>query len=327
MTVQVTIVGLGQIGTSIGLALAEHKQILYRVGHDRDLGIARRAEKMGALDKVMINLPASVRNADLVILSLPIDQIRETLSLIGEDLRESAVVMDTGPVKEVVAGWAKELLPEGRYYIGLTPVLNPIYLHDLDSGLSAAHPDLFRGGLVAIVSPPGVPSEAIKLAADLTRLLGAAPMFVDPLEIDGLMAATHILPQLMAAALLNATVDQPGWREGRKVAGRSYAEVTSPLTQLSDHKSLRSAALLNRENVLRVMDGLIAALQVIRSDIEEEAEESLDERLSRARRGREEWWKQRLTSDWIGEETPAQETPTASEWFGRILGLGRRPKK
>src|SRR3990172_1278709 len=164
MAVQVTIIGLGQIGTSIGLALAEHKQILHRVGHDRDLGIARRAEKRGAPDKVMITLPAAVREADLVILSLPIDQIRETLSLIGQDLKESAVVMDTGPVKEVVASWAKELLPEGRHYVGLTPVLNPVYLHDLDSGLNAAHPDLFRGGLVAIVSPPRVPPPATQTA-------------------------------------------------------------------------------------------------------------------------------------------------------------------
>jgi prephenate dehydrogenase len=297
------------------------------VGHDRDLGIARRAEKMGALDKVMINLQAAVREADLVILSLPIDQIQETLSVIREDLKENAVVMDTGPVKEVVASWAKELLPEGRYYVGLTPVLNPVYLHDLDSGLNAAHPDLFRDGMVAIVSPPRVPSEAIKLAADLTRLLGAKPMFVDPLEIDGLMASTHILPQLIAAALLNTTVDQPGWREGRKVAGRAYAEVTSPIAQLTDHRSLRSAALLNRENVLRVMDGLIAALQVIRGDIQGEAEEALDERLGRARRGREEWWKQRLTSEWVGEEAPSSETPSASEWFGRLLGLGKKPKQ
>jgi prephenate dehydrogenase len=206
-------------------------------------------------------------------------------------------------------------------------VLNPVYLHDLDSGLNAAHPDLFRDGMVAIVSPPRVPSEAIKLAADLTRLLGAKPMFVDPLEIDGLMASTHILPQLIAAALLNTTVDQPGWREGRKVAGRAYAEVTSPIAQLTDHRSLRSAALLNRENVLRVMDGLIAALQVIRGDIQGEAEEALDERLGRARRGREEWWKQRLTSEWVGEEAPSSETPSASEWFGRLLGLGKKPKQ
>jgi prephenate dehydrogenase len=149
MAVQVTIIGLGQIGTSIGLALGEHHELVYRVGHDRELGIARKAEKMGALDKVMINLPSAARQADLILLCLPMDQIRETLALIAPDLKDSAVIMDTGPAKEVVAGWAAELLPAGRHYIGLTPVLNPVYLHEVDAGVDAARPDLFRGGVMA----------------------------------------------------------------------------------------------------------------------------------------------------------------------------------
>ncbi len=114
-------------------------------------------------------------------------------------------------------------------------------------GLEAARADLFQGGLMAIVTPATTNSAAIKLAADLTRLLGAMPLFADPLEVDGLMAATHLLPQLMAAALLNATVDQPGWREGRKFAGRAYAEATAPAVLPWDSHSLAAAALLNRE--------------------------------------------------------------------------------
>mgnify|MGYP001820849548 FL=1 len=110
----------------------------------------------------MINLPSAVEDADLVLLSLPMDQIHETLSVIAPELKPGAVVMDTGPVKEVVAGWALEMLPEERYYVGLTPVLNPEFLHGIESGVDAAHADLFRDGLVGIVSPPGVPSEAIK---------------------------------------------------------------------------------------------------------------------------------------------------------------------
>lgn len=326
MTVQITIVGLGQIGTSIGLALADHKELVRRVGHDREIGISRRAEKMGALDKSMVNLPAAVRDADIVLLSLPMDQIRETFDVIATDLKAGAVVMDTGPVKEVVASWAKELLPSERYYIGLTPVLNPEYLHGVDSGVDAAHPDLFLGGLMAIVSPPAVPSEAIKLAADLTRLLGADPLFADPLEMDGLMAATHTLPQLMAAALLNATVDQPGWRERRKVAGRAYAEVTGPIVHPASPETLRDTALLNRENVLRMIDCVIASLQSIRNDIDKEDAEAIDERLKRARRNREEWWKQRLTANWIGEEVPTIEAPKTSDLFGRLLGIRRKPK-
>jgi prephenate dehydrogenase len=114
MTIQITIVGLGQIGTSVGLALADQAELVQRIGHDRELGIARKAEKMGALDKVAINLPSAVEEADIILLSLPVDQIRETLNVIKEDIKEGAVVMDTSPVKPAVAGWASELLPTGR---------------------------------------------------------------------------------------------------------------------------------------------------------------------------------------------------------------------
>jgi len=146
MTVQITILGLGQIGGSIGLALAEQKEVLTRVGHDLDVKNARRAEKMGVVDKIEINLPKAIRNADIVLLSLPVDQMRETLEFIAPDLREGAVIMDTGPAKEVVASWTAQYLPEGRFYVGLTPVLNPAYLYSPEAGLQAAHADLFTGG-------------------------------------------------------------------------------------------------------------------------------------------------------------------------------------
>jgi len=332
MTVQMTIIGLGQIGASIGLAISTEKNLVQRTGYDLDRDTVRRAEKMGAIDQAVYSLPLSVKDADLIILSLPLDQIQDTLIEIGPKLKQGAVVMDTGPVKEVVATWAGKLLPAERHYIGLTPVINPAYLHEIDSGLDAAHADLFRGGLIAIAAPPRTPSEAIKLAADLTRLLGSTPMFADPLELDGLMAATQVLPQLLAAGLLNATVDQPGWREGRKLAGKSYAETTAAIAQIRDIQALQAAALLNRENILRVLDSTLAALQAIRADIANEQVDSLSERLERARQGREAWWKQRQAGDWLNiENPPSQEALTTSQAFSRMLGFGfgkrSKPKK
>ena len=126
MTIQITIIGLGQIGASIGLALAENKEMFERIGHDKDPLVARKAVKLDAIDRFAINLPASVREADIVILALPMDQIRDTLAIIATELREDAVIMDTGPVKEVVSAWAGELLPPKRHYVGLTPVLTRI---------------------------------------------------------------------------------------------------------------------------------------------------------------------------------------------------------
>lgn len=327
-SIKITIIGLGQVGASVGLSLGQHKGMFYRLGYDQDLGAARKAEKMGAVDRVAINLPASVREADIVFISVPFHQVRETLSVIAEDLKDDAVIMEAGPLKEVVLGWAKELLPRGRHFIGLTPVINPAYLHEGETGVEAAHADLFHKGIIGIVTPPRTASEAIQLAADLTRLLGAEPLFADPLELDGLMATTHTLPQLMAAALLNATVDSPGWREARKIAGSAYADGTRPCTLAQEAKNLSASALYNRVNVVRALDNVIASLQALRDDIANQNASSLEMRLDRARKGREQWLKQRLEANWAHEEAPdlIRSTSATSEILGRLFGLRRRQK-
>ncbi len=153
MTIQITIIGLGQIGASFGLALQSQQEQLKRVGHDKELSIARQAEKMKAVDRVEGNIHKAVRDADLVLLCLPVGQLQETMQLIAEDLKEGAVVMDTGPAKEMASAWAAELSRLARYYIGLTPVINPGYLHTTETGIDAARPDLFQGGTMAIVTP------------------------------------------------------------------------------------------------------------------------------------------------------------------------------
>ncbi len=326
MTIQITIIGLGQIGASFGLALQSRQEQLKRVGHDKEISIARQAEKLKAIDRVEVNLHRAVREADLVLLCLPVGQIHETMQMIAEDLKEGAVVMDTAPAKEMASAWAAELFPAGRYYIGLTPVLNPSYLHATESGIEAAHEDLFQGGLMAIVAPHQSESAAIKLAADLTHLVGAKPLFADPAEIDGLMSATHLLPQLLAAALLNLTIDQPGWREGKKVAGRAYAEASAPIAHLAnDPESLGASSILNRENLLRLLDGVIASLVDMRGDIDAKDEKSLNERLKRAREGREIWWAERQTGNW-GDGAAEVGIPETPGVFGRMFGIGKNPK-
>jgi prephenate dehydrogenase len=327
MTVQITIVGLGQIGASIGLALAGRQDLVYRVGHDRESGIARQAEKKGALDKVVVNLPAAVHNADIVMLALPVDQIRDTLNIIKEDLKIGAVVMDTSLAKQAVMNWVAELVPAERHYIGLMPAVNALYLHEAETGIEAAHADLFRNSLIGIVASPSVNSEAIKLAADLVKLIGATPLFADLMELDGLMAKTQILPQLMAAALLDATLDQPGWVEARKLAGKSYTQVTAPILIPTEASSLQAATMLNRVNVVRLLDELVASLQAMRAEIAGEDSVGLSRRLEHARIGREEWWSQRLADRWPGDETPSVKAPTTAEVFGQLIGLRKRQQK
>jgi prephenate dehydrogenase len=328
MAIQITIIGLGQIGASVGLALGDQKNIITRVGHDKEPEVSRRAKQIDAVDRTEYNLFSAVAGADLVLLTLPTDQIKETLKLIGPELREGAVVMDTALAKETVGEWASQYLPAERHYIGLIPIINSAYLHELDTGIEAAHVDLFQKGLMAIVSQPDTNPEAIKLAADLTRLIGSTPLFADAAEMDGIIASTHLLPQILAAALLNVTVDQPGWYEGRKLAGRAYAEATSAMLQPTSPESLASSAIYNPENTIRVINGLIAVLHNMRDDLQNQDIQSLTERLERAQTGREIWWNQRQADDWVNEEFPGTgELPKAGDVFGNLLGIRRKTKK
>jgi prephenate dehydrogenase len=328
MTVQLTIIGLGQIGASIGLALENQPDKVTRTGSDFNTKVMQQAKKMGAVDKTTLNLNSAVRNADLVILALPLDQVREMVEVIGPALKKGAVLIDTAPIKAAVVNWAGQNLPEGCSYIGLTPVLNPRYLHSEAYGIAAAKADLFHDGLFAIITPPRSNEQVVKLAVDLIHLLGANPLFVDAYEIDGLMATTHILPQLMSAALLNAALDKPGWNEARKVAGRAFAEVTGPAAHLDEVEALVAAAINNRENVIRKLDDIIAALQAFRHDISQEDTEALTAGLKNAKAGVSQWWQERGAGNWMAVESPkAEALPSSSDVIKNLFGFGSRRKK
>jgi predicted component of type VI protein secretion system len=124
---------------------------------------------------------------------------------------------------------------------------------------------------------------------------------------------------------VNATVDQPGWQEGQKIAGRAYAEASAPIGHLSEPKTLSAAALLNREHTLRWIDGVLAALQALRNDINAQDAENLEKRLERARRGRGRWWQERQAGDWAAAEaTPPIHIPTSTDFFGKLFGRGTK---
>ncbi|GAB4580130.1 MAG: hypothetical protein Fur0022_28690 [Anaerolineales bacterium] len=335
MTVKITIIGLGKIGTSIGLALAKHTNQLYRIGHDLHPENARRAQKSGAIDKVTYNLPASVEDADIVVLALPVDQIRETMQIITPDLKEGVVVMDTAPAKQAVSAWAQEFLKPGRYYVGLAPAICSQYLFDTQLGGEGAREDLFQKGVMGIVAPRGTASAAIKLATDLVTLLGAKPLFMDMAEVDSLMSAVHLLPQLLAISLANVTINQPGWLEGRKIAGALFAQSTHPLAAGDTPEALTQAVQLNQEYVTRLLNMLIEQF-VFWRDMAQTAEKTgspapengetpgnpLLQKLKTARTARSEWLEERALGEWQ-EKMPQPEMPTAAAEMRRWF-FGRR---
>ena len=319
MTVQITIIGLGQVGASIGLALKEREASVHLMGHDKDTRSAKAAQDAGAVDTHKYNLPDSVKDARIVILALPLSEVRETLEVIGPDLQEGTLVIDTAPAKGMVESWAKELIPQGRFYVGLFPAIHPDLLHDINYGVKAARADLFEQGIMVLTAPQGTPENIFKLTTDLITLLGSLPLLMDTIEADGLLGKVQILPQLASAALLHATLDQPGWQEGKKLAGKPYAAVTSGLAYHDDSASLREAALENRENTVRLLNSYITSLLQLRDDIEANDSDAVGSYLDNAWFGRTHWFEERIDAEWLNKEAQKIDAPSFGDRVNQML--------
>ncbi len=311
--VAITIIGLGKIGTSIGLALKAAGVPVTLTGHDREPDRTREALRRKAIDKGEWNLPRSVEGADLVILALPLAEIRETLQHIREDLRPNAVVMDTASVKAPVLAWAQEILPDTVHFVGGHPILR-----DVQPGQEHARADLFQGTLFALCPAPETTAKAVQLAADVVTALGAQPLFLDIREHDSMMAAVEHLPQLLALALAHTVIGEPAWREMRRLAGGVF-EAATYLSE-SDPAAVLAPLLANREHLQGWLDRLLERLAWWRDQLAaEDAAERLEEVVAPLMEARARWIIAAQTGVW--EEKPAtRERFSFVDWlFGQSL--------
>ncbi len=324
---RVTIIGLGCVGTSMGLALRQQGPELEIVGHDISQDNARHAQQAGAVTKTHWNLPASVEKAALVIMALPLPAVRETMELVGKDLEEGCVVTDTASLKAPAIAWARQYLPAHVHFAPGAPVrgVDAVIGHPL-VGPEAGRADLFKGGIYCITPTADTTPEAIATLEGLARVLEARPYFLEPSEYDGLQAGIADLPALVAAALLRSTVDSPGWSDMRKVAGHPFATATALLA--SDPHACQQSALLNRENLLRRLDLLIAELRRFRRWLAEDGEVMPDDTYFQAAESRTRWINEKARGDW--QDFPQiGEVPSAGERATQLLLGGlftRRPR-
>jgi len=325
MTINFTIIGLGQIGASIGLGLAEQKDKIIRNGHDPEPTLAKKMQKEGAVDRVFFNLPESVRDADVVILVLPVGQVEDTLKYIAEDLRQGAVVIDTSPIHAGVIALAKKYLPPDRHFVSAYPVVSPLYIEEYSTDAGKPHADLFDNSEFLVAAEKTTHPDALKLVEDLASLLKAKIYISDPVEADGISARVELLPRLVSTAFVHSTIDQAGWKDNRRSAGKSFASIASVIHQMADQEDPGVEFLLNKENSLSAIDQMIASLEEIRLMIAEDEKEGLNKLINKAHLDQVKWLEQRTSGDW--EKYIGEKPPSTKERLGGLFGIRDRKKK
>lgn len=280
MAQQVTIIGLGLIGGSMGLALKrwsrENKSGLVIVGFDEQVSRQNQAKKMGAIDKSEWSLGKAVSDADIVVLATPVQAMKQLMEDIADDLKAGAIVTDTGSTKVDVMEWARSL-PTTVSFVGGHPMAGKA------ESLDAADADLFKGSTWVVSPSVTAQEEAIRNVLGIIAAVGAESYFVDPVEHDSFVAAVSHLPFLSAAALIHGITSDPAWRDMRSLASSGLRDTTR--LALGNPKMHRDIAITNRDAICRWIDQYIDSLrdvQALVADTSEGAEDRLSSFLERA---------------------------------------------
>jgi prephenate dehydrogenase len=326
--IEIAILGLGEIGTSLGLALKYQKKDLKRVGFDTHQYAQDNALKTDAVDQTGRGVVDAVKNADIICLALPADQLEPTLKLIGHEMKKDAAVLDFSPIKVAADRLAQQYLKQPSHFLGVYPALKTEYLQEVSREYHTAHEDLFKGGSLLIAPTEKTDPSVVKLAADLGSLAGAYSLFIDPFELDGLLAGVHNLPWLLSSALMNALLAQPSWVEARKAGTKEFAYQTGLMTEERTRQEFASVMGENREGTLRMLNEFIFSLKEYRDAIQNRDIAALESLYEKSDKGREIWLREYAENVWRKEKEEKSERTSMSDQLGQMFlgGLMRKKK-
>ena len=320
---QITIIGMGQIGCSIGLALQGYQNDLTIVGYDKNLDRQKFAKSIGACVKTFINMHDAVEGADLVILATPYTTLPTLFGQLKESIKQGCVIISTAPNKKFTSALIKENFPEDTHFIGLTPSFNPQYIRILDPGDIIEKSDLFSNTTLGISAPAGTNETALKYASDLVRLLGAKVYYLDLLEADGIERNSNLLPSLASFITLTATFGQPGWNDTRDTISQSYLNLSAAYGY-ENPQDLARSILDEKENALAILDRLTSQANELRRLIEQEDEKELVASFEKTHKSKQYIFEGRKTGNWEVKDKP--DSKPDKKTFLKELFFGSREK-
>ena len=308
---RITIIGVGPVGASIGLGLMrrdlKNTEVVISSG---DRKITSAVSKMNAANQTIGNLRSAVEGAQLVVLDVPIGEMRELMEAIGPVLDEGAVVTDTSATKTPVLEWAETYIRSDVDFVGGHPLPKR-----MPNSVEYADASIFTDARYTITPGKKADESSIRTVVGLVEALGSKPLFLDPAEHDSYAAAMHYLPLVMSSAFVNATAGSDGWREMHELADASF----DSFSRLASNDPLDNEAvcLASPDALVHWVDQLIGQLYGIRNQIKEK-DELLLESFVNSWELRARWEADAVVPD-SGPKLPSASQSMATAFFGDKL--------
>jgi len=260
---RVTIVGVGLLGGSLGLAIRLAMPDAEIVGFGHRPSTIERAIACGAIHRGEPNLRRAVDGADLVILCTPVGLFEDLMEQFAPGLKTGAIVTDVGSTKRSIVRLAERLLPKGVHFVGSHPMAG-----SEKRGVEFARADLFRGNVCILTPASHTEPAALRSVANFWTLLGMTIRQISPEEHDQRLAEVSHLPHAVAAALVTMQDD-----ESLQLLGKGFLDATR--ISAGDGALWRDIFLDNRDNVHAAIGKLRATLDHLDSLLTDDNSDAL----------------------------------------------------
>ena len=199
---RLAIIGLGLIGSSIARAARKRKAATTIVAADADAGVRARVRELGIADEVAPSSAEAVRDADLVILCVPVGANAGVAEAIAPHLKAGAVVSDVGSVKAAVVAAIAPHLPPGVHLIPAHPVAGTE-----QSGPDAGFASLFLHRWCILTPPEAADPGALARVRAFWEAIGSNVAVMTPAHHDLVLAITSHVPHLIAYNIVGTVAD------------------------------------------------------------------------------------------------------------------------
>jgi prephenate dehydrogenase len=283
---KVTLVGVGLLGGSLGLALKERRLAKTVYGYVRRSASIVECEKLGLVDQASRDLGEAVADANLIVLCTPLAQMPELIQQMLPALNSGALVTDVGSVKALLVQQLEPLVASRQArFIGSHPMAGSEKI-----GASAARADLFEKSTCIITPTAKSDPDAVTRVEELWRSVGARPMMLPPEVHDEYVSRSSHLPHVVAAELANYVLSPAYPREQSLLCANGFRDTTRIAS--GSPEMWRDIALANRKNLARVLGVFIEDLQELQLALERADTKAIEEFFETAKQRRDQWHSQ-----------------------------------
>ncbi len=282
---KLVVVGVGLIGGSFALALKGAGAVGRVIGVGRGASNIRRAMELGIIDAVGALDATTLEDADLVLLAVPVGQMRSIMRSMAPLLGAKTIVTDAGSTKQDVVELARRELKTSlaRFVPG-----HPIAGTE-KSGAEAAFAELYRNRRVVLTPLEENEPRAVALARASWERCGASVSELKPEVHDAVLAAVSHLPHVLAYALVDQVARRDNAQQLFSFAAGGFRDFTRIA---SSHPEMwRDICLANSKALLAELGRYRGELEEIRVILERGDAQALEQLFSGARAARERWLK------------------------------------